>query len=681
MTYRRPEFNDSDDGPRVEGYLFKKSSGRVHRWQKRYFILDPPRLTQCPTSEAKPTKIIDLRKVHFVREKNPRNPKEGGFEIGYGHNLLHLRAESSDTCIHWLRMIQSAVAPHQAIGSALAQINENACPTEDDERDEPDGLYNHPRSSGNMYCAIEGNSNEPTEANSSRSSSISSCMSPTSDVDSAYFAPQTDRLLSEVDDCSDNAQVEFGETPGEFRDIMEVIPDEWRRSRNPDLFLITVAVKFEDWLVLQEDRYAREGLPLVLISEQWEKLLLWYLKLKHQQADLERTILTSFEVSLCEDMKEKIKGDLNRRLPLHDVPRRKQPGSNKEVPCSEAGNSLSNFVIRGESMKHEPAKDRFTYALIGVLNFSSLMLRRQFVTLAESRGVWGKLHPSSARIPITALATQVNDCLFFSLMAKRLQQKNSSFLPCFEAFEKAFLVLVNDACKIWADHFRHTTATQKLTQKLWSNLEGKDDVFDNLCKSTKAFLVDQERHILPEAFLCLEIQVVRRALVLPMLSYMRRNAPLNKITSHWSKPSGELNKAAAKLLKQHIKSIETVFRPSKASGKLMGIHALHDVKAFLVNDAAVLPDTFVMINATLGCDFVHRHAQRLLGWRCDLSQATRHEVSVCLKRQANAGDLRSKKKSTKEFGCARENINRTSELLYKSLRARCKNVAKSRKTS
>lgn len=536
------------DGPQIEGYLYKKSSGRVQRWQKRYFTLNPPLLTQSGDQDSEPSRSIDLRKVHFVREKNPRNPKDGGFEIGHGHRLLHLRATTADDCLRWLRMIQSAVAPHQAIGTALSQINEDAA-CDDEEEPEPVEKYGAARRHSDAYQIPSGWSPQDDAVSTSGSSTAAS------DVDSLFFG---------------------NDAPA------------------------------------QEDED---------------------------------------EVSLYEDMRDRIKDDLNNRLPLHLLENRALPGSLKKVPCSTAGSTLQSYVIRGEDISNQLARDRFTYALIGVLNFASLMLRRQFVSVCTEmkHGSWMRLPGATSRcVPIRALAAQVNDCLYFALIAKRLQAKKSPMLCCFEAFEKAFLALVNEACKLWAEHFRGAPNVKPVFQKLWLQLDGPD-FFDCLCKDARRYC-DKEAValILPEAFPYLEIQIVRRGLIHPMLTEMLRNAPLRKISVHWSTPNARCNHLAAGLLKQHVKSIETVFKPSKSTSKQMGVTALNDVREFLIGDAPVLQQLFLKLHEAYQPDFSLSHAHRLLAWRTDLSLATRQEVMAEFRSASDVYRIR-RADTTKEF--------------------------------
>lgn len=649
------------DGVFCEGILEKKTSGNVTRWVKRYFVLNPPLLTQASKKDQEPSRTIDLRKVHFVRENNPRNPRDGAFEIGYGHKLLRLRAETADSCLHWLRMLQSAIAPHQATFShALQGINENAEADYDDLDQEPyenmqlgcpsslllgkvgrnrrkfsDDLTSTTKSAPLTSYSFSTSASTPPAAKRrgdeiKRSNSITSGSSWS---ESEFGDEEDDADGWHQDSITPVTSVEaekeeFDEVPGANRDLMDVIRESWKGTRDPERFLDVVHAKFETWLGLQVQRRAENGMSLELESDHWEELLDWYLKQKCPHAKLEQKILTCLEITLSEDMKDRIKADLVKRLPLHVLTKRSLPGSLQQVPCSTAGSTLSTFVIRGEAIAHEPARDRFTYALIGVLNFASQMLRRQFQTITNGlhNSVWSRLARNN-RLPINALAAQVNDCMYFSLMSKRLQATcPRDVLSCFEAFESCFTALVEEACKLWAEHFTALSHPKETYAKLWQRMSSGTALFEELGKDVKKFASGQELLILPEAMPYLEIQIVRRGLIIPVLREFLRQAPLKKMSQKWAPASTQANEVAAKLLHKYQQSSHALFNPTKQTEKIMGIDSLEDVRLCLIADAPALSLCYSNLRQKYWPDFGTTQAQRLLAWRTDLSLSAREEV-------------------------------------------------------
>jgi len=200
---------------------------------------------------------------------------------------------------------------------------------------------------------------------------------------------------------------------------------------------------------------------------------------------------------------------------------------------------------------------------------------------------------------------------------------------------------------MWAEHFR--SGAKSLIHKTWS--EQLDWLFfDDLCKDAKAFCNNQSKLILPEAYPFLEIQVVRRGLVLPLLKEMMRHGPLNKFSSTWNKPATECNLLAAELLTRQTKSLATQFQKAtnlKNTNKQMGVAALHDeVQEFLVGDAAALQAVFIKLHETFEHDFRFSHAQRLLGWRTDLDLDTRQQVIASFRIAVGANLCPSQKRHT-----------------------------------
>ncbi len=83
---------------RYSGYLQKKSSGRVARWQKRYWTLNGTTLTyQNNPKDNESKKSFDLAKVIFIKECTDRS-----FEIGYGSRVYELRADTHDSMRKWV---------------------------------------------------------------------------------------------------------------------------------------------------------------------------------------------------------------------------------------------------------------------------------------------------------------------------------------------------------------------------------------------------------------------------------------------------------------------------------------------------------------------------------------------------------------------------------------------------
>lgn len=151
-------------------------------------------------------------------------------------------------------------------------------------------------------------------------------------------------------------------------------------------------------------------------------------------------------------------------------------------------------------------------------------------------------------------------------------------------------------------------------------------LFEELGKEVKKFSKGQELLILPEAMPYLELQIVRRGLIIPVLREFLRQAPLKKMSQKWAPASTQANEVAAKLLSKYQQSIHALFNPTKQTEKIMGIDSLEDVRLCLISDAPLLSHCYIKLRQKYWPDFGATQAQRLLAWRTDLSLSKREEV-------------------------------------------------------
>ena len=98
---------------RMEGYLLKMSSGRIHRWQKRYFVLSGEQLCYykaLPVPGAEPEKKFPVRLASEVSSLPDRQ-----FEIHFGSDKVYkLEAPNQAEASRWVNALESIIAQMEA---------------------------------------------------------------------------------------------------------------------------------------------------------------------------------------------------------------------------------------------------------------------------------------------------------------------------------------------------------------------------------------------------------------------------------------------------------------------------------------------------------------------------------------------------------------------------------------
>ena len=98
---------------RMEGYLLKMSSGRIHRWQKRYFVLSGEQLCYyktLPVPGAVPEKQFPVRLASAVSSLPDRQ-----FELNFGNEKIYkLEAPNQAEASRWVNALESIIAQMEA---------------------------------------------------------------------------------------------------------------------------------------------------------------------------------------------------------------------------------------------------------------------------------------------------------------------------------------------------------------------------------------------------------------------------------------------------------------------------------------------------------------------------------------------------------------------------------------
>ena len=91
-----------------EGYLMKKSSGPIRRWQRRYFVLQGHYLKYCVNEEEKNAQeeikgVVDMSVARVVSYRNVADLEQATATIeaaisAHGHCLLRIRLPKNAGC-------------------------------------------------------------------------------------------------------------------------------------------------------------------------------------------------------------------------------------------------------------------------------------------------------------------------------------------------------------------------------------------------------------------------------------------------------------------------------------------------------------------------------------------------------------------------------------------------------
>jgi hypothetical protein len=133
-------FNTQDTAVnRVDGFLYKYSSGPISRWQKRYFILENCKLNyykRVPVdpSSAQPNKTFSIRRIKQVKVPND---EELEFSLVFSNDKSYaMRAPSMDEMRRWISALRSAIE----LSEKLALENPNASLDDGDGMSDNDGM-------------------------------------------------------------------------------------------------------------------------------------------------------------------------------------------------------------------------------------------------------------------------------------------------------------------------------------------------------------------------------------------------------------------------------------------------------------------------------------------------------------------------------------------------------------
>ena len=103
---------------RVEGFLYKYSSGKFSRWQKRFFILEAGKFCYYKKllndrDPCQPRKAFSVRRVRSVLPKDPKSV--GEFDLIFTNgNTYQMKAPTSEDMRKWVSSFQAAIVYCQA---------------------------------------------------------------------------------------------------------------------------------------------------------------------------------------------------------------------------------------------------------------------------------------------------------------------------------------------------------------------------------------------------------------------------------------------------------------------------------------------------------------------------------------------------------------------------------------
>ena len=111
-------------GVRVEGYLYKYSSGRLARWQKRYFVLESGRLSYFKKQPSErdpltsnPCKTFSIRRIKAVNTKQYGAVDDREFTLVFANGKSYqMRAPTHEDMRKWAASIRGAIAYFEAHG-------------------------------------------------------------------------------------------------------------------------------------------------------------------------------------------------------------------------------------------------------------------------------------------------------------------------------------------------------------------------------------------------------------------------------------------------------------------------------------------------------------------------------------------------------------------------------------